>query len=215
MSDVENVIEQALANRPDLRAARAQALESEARIAQARAAMLPSLSVSGVAARSWFNHPSGPSDSYGGALSLHIPAFEGFSRQYDLLTAKAEAEAAGERTRGVEQLVIYEVFASHSDFLTACERTKTSDDLVASAVQSEEVALGRYKEGVGSILDLLSAQRALAVARATQISARLGWFTALAQLARNVGILGLHGENPLAPPGLSPEVTHDEKTLPE
>jgi hypothetical protein len=53
------------------------------------------------------------------------------------------------------------------------------------------------------------------VARAVQISARLGWFTALAQLARNVGILGLHGENPLAPPGLTPEVTHDEETVPD
>lgn len=215
MEDAEKFIEQALANRPDLQAARAQALESAARIAQARSQMLPALALSGVAGRSWFHHTSDSSDSYGGALLLHIPAFEGFSRQYDLMMAQAEAEAAGERTRGVEQAVIYEVFAAHSDFLTACERTKTSDDLVASALQSEEVALGRYKEGVGSILDLLSAQRALAVARAIQISDRLGWFTALARLARNVGILGLHGENPLAPPGLSPEVTHDEKTVPE
>lgn len=209
VEDVEKLIGQALASRPDLQAARALVKESSAKISQARSEMLPSLALSGSVGRSGFQHIPGSLDSYTGSLLLHIPVFTGFSQQYDLMKAKAETEAAGERARGVEQAVIYQVFAAHSDFLTATARTKTADDLVASASQSEEVALGRYKEGVGSILDLLSAQRALAVSRATQISARLGWFTALAQLAHNVGILGLHGENPLAPPGLSPEVQHD------
>ncbi len=68
------------------------------------------------------------------------------------------------------------------------------------------MALGRYREGVGDILDLLSAQRALATARAQRINARLGWFTSLAQLARDAGVLGLHGANPLAPDNLHPEV---------
>jgi outer membrane protein TolC len=68
------------------------------------------------------------------------------------------------------------------------------------------VALGRYREGTGDILDLLLAQRTLAVARAQQINARLAWFTALARLARNAGVLGLHGDNPLAPANLHPEV---------
>jgi outer membrane protein TolC len=207
--DVELLIKQALESRPDLMAARAVVQESAAKVTQARSKMLPSLSASGFAGRTWKNDVPGSFESYGGALLLHIPVFTGFSQQYDLLKARAEAEAAGERARGIEQAVIYQVFSSHSDFLTATERSKTADDLMASARQSEEVALGRYQEGVGTILDLLSAQRALAVARAAQIGARLGWFTALAQLAHDAGILGLHGENPLAPKGLSPEVMHD------
>jgi outer membrane protein TolC len=48
-------------------------------------------------------------------------------------------------------------------------------------------------------LDLLSAQETLAYARAEHINARLGWYIALAQLAHDIGILGVHGENPLAP----------------
>ena len=65
--------------------------------------------------------------------------------------------------------------------------------------QSEQVALGRYREGVGSILDLLTAQRSLAQARAQQVNARLSWHIALARLARDIGQLGAHGENPLVP----------------
>jgi outer membrane protein TolC len=138
-------------------------------------------------------------------LLLQIPIFAGFSQQFNLSRAKANAAAQQERTRAFEQSVIFDVFSSQSDFITAGERMKTTDDLIASAAQSEEVTLGRYKEGVGSILDLLSAQKALAMARAEQINARLAWFIALAQLAHDAGVLGLHGDNPLAPASISPE----------
>jgi outer membrane protein TolC len=203
---VDELIDEAMAVRPELQAARAEALASFEKVKQARSRMLPSLSLDAAGGRTWVRDIPGSADSYSAALLLHIPVFNGFSYQYDLMQARADAEASRERARGVEQQVIYQVYASHSDFLTANERVKTAQDLVASAQQSEEVALGRYKEGVGTILDLLSAQQALAQARAQQIGAKLGWFTALSQLAHDVGILGAHGENPLAPKDLAPEV---------
>jgi len=43
----------------------------------------------------------------------------------------------------------------------------------------------------------LTAQAALADARAQAIQARFSWFTALAQLAHDAGILGLDGSSPL------------------
>ena len=55
------------------------------------------------------------------------------------------------------------------------------------AQQSEEVALGRYRAGVGSILDLLAAQTAFANARAQEIRRASRWFLALAQLAHDTG----------------------------
>jgi outer membrane protein len=201
---VDQLIDRALVCRPDLQAYKALALESAANVKLARSRMLPSISATGSVGRTWLRDVPGFSDTYSAALLLQIPIFAGFSRWFDLFGAKAEAEAAQERTRSIEQTVIFQVFSAHSDFLTASERVQTTDDLVASARQSEEVALGRYKEGVGSILDLLSAQQALAMARAEQVNARLGWFIALAQLAHDVGILGSHGENPLEPGALSP-----------
>jgi len=200
---VDKLIVQALASRPDLQAARAQVLESEARVEHARSRMLPSLSAGGSLSRIWLKDVPGFNDTYSLALTLQIPVFTGFSQEYDLIKAKEEADAARERARSFEQTVVFQVFSAHSAFLTANERVKTTDDLVASALESEEVALGRYKEGVGNILDLLSAQRVLANARAVQINARLDWFISLAQLAHDVGILGVHGDNPLAPQTIS------------
>lgn len=201
---VDELIDRALSGRPDLQAARVASLESRARVGQAWSRMLPSLSVSGYAGRTWPRGESDFSESYSGALQVQIPLFTGFSQQFDVSKAGAQAEAEEERARSVEQTVIFQVFSAHSDFLTAGERLKTTDDLVASAQQSEEVALGRYREGVGSILDLLSAQRALAMARAEQVNARLSWFIALTQLAHDVGVLGLDGSNPLVPDAFVP-----------
>jgi len=81
------------------------------------------------------------------------------------------------------------VFSSYHALQTATRRVGTTGVLVASAEQSNEVALARYKAGVGSVLDLLSAQSALASARAQQVLARLEWNTSLAQLAHDSGVL--------------------------
>lgn len=204
--DVEELIARAVASRPDLQAAQARAQAALARADAARSDLLPWLSVSGSAGRTWTGGEDGYRDRGTGSLVLNLPLFGGFSGRHDLARARAEAEAAAERARGLRQQVVYEVFVSHSDFLTATERVRTVGELLASATRSGEVAAGRYREGVGDILDLLSAQRALAEARAQDVSARLGWFIALAQLARDAGVLGLHGDNPLAPGNLHPEV---------
>jgi hypothetical protein len=53
---------------------------------------------------------------------------------------------------------------------------------------------------VGTILDLVTAQSALAGARAQQAQSRWVWASALAQLSHDVGALGPRGETlvPLA-----------------
>jgi outer membrane protein TolC len=131
------------------------------------------------------------------SLGLRIPLFAGFSRIYDQREATALADAAAARTDALGQQVVFEVFRSYHALQTAARRVRTSDDLIASAEQSNEVSLARYKAGVGSVLDLLSAQSALADARAQQVLARLEWNTSLAQLARDSGVLDPRGGSTL------------------
>jgi outer membrane protein TolC len=96
----------------------------------------------------------------------------------------------------MSQQVVFQVFSSYHSLGTATQRVRTTRDLLESAQAAEEVALGRYRAGAGSALDLLSAQSALADARAQEIGARFGWYAALAQLAHDVGVLGPRGEAP-------------------
>ena len=55
--------------------------------------------------------------------------------------------------------------------------------------QSARVALGRYKAGAGNILDVLTAQSALASARQQNVQALYGWYIAKATLAQSMGQL--------------------------
>jgi outer membrane protein TolC len=65
----------------------------------------------------------------------------------------------------------------------------TSTELVASAQESYNVALARYKAGVGTVTDLLNAQSALAGANLQKIQARFRWNLAKATLAKAIGVL--------------------------
>lgn len=193
---VDSIINEAMRNRPDLAAARAQAAAAAAQVRVARSASLPAITLGGNAGRT-YSVPSlysGP--SYGITLGLSIPIFNGFSYQNQVAAARAEAQAASASADVIRQQVITQVFTSYYALQTAGQRVTTADDLLTSATQSEQVAAGRYREGVGSIIDLLTAQAALANARAQQVQSRWQWYTVLAQLAQDSGVLGMHGEIP-------------------
>jgi TolC family type I secretion outer membrane protein len=193
---VDSIINEALQNRPDLAAARAQAAAAYSQVRVARAAELPSLNLSGNGARTFTSPSTFAGPSYSLTLGLSIPIFNGFSHQYDVAAARAQANAVSAQADQTRQQVVTEVFVSYYALQTAQQRVTTADDLLASAEQSVQVAAGRYKEGVGSIIDLLTAQSALANARAQQVQSRWQWYTSLAQLARDAGVLGVHGDTP-------------------
>jgi TolC family type I secretion outer membrane protein len=196
-ASVDSLIDLAVQRRPDLAAARADALAASAQVRAARGALLPSLALTGNVGHISTIPSSLGGNTYGIGLGVQIPLFSGFSRQYDVLAARAQADVAAARADQVRQTVVNEVFTSYYALQTASQRVATADALLTSAQQSADVASGRYREGVGSIIDLLTAESALADARAQQVQARWQWETALAQLSHDVGILGLHGETPL------------------
>lgn len=206
---VDSLIEVALRDRPDLAAARADYDAARARIGIARGQRLPSLTASGTGALNYRSGQSGGSRSYNLSLGIRIPIFNGFVWEYNQQQAEAQAEAALARAEGEAQQVIFQVFQSYYTFRTATSRVGTADDLLASATQSAEAARGRYQGGVGSLLELLTAENALAAARAQRIQARLGWQAALVQLARDAGLLDLRGGSPLrlVPISASPDST--------
>ena len=193
---VDSVINDALRNRPDLAAARAQAAAAVAQVRVARSAELPALTFGSNVGRTYSVPPLFSGPSYGVSVGISIPTFNGFSRQYDVAAARSRADAIAALADQTRQNVITQVFVSYYTFHTAEQRVATADDLLASAQQSAEVAAGRYREGVGGILDLLTAQSALANARAQQVQSRWQWYTSLVQLARDAGVLGARGETP-------------------
>ena len=77
--------------------------------------------------------------------------------------------------------------SAYQNLRTANESIRAATVLVSSADESSRVALGRYKAGVGNIIDTINAQSALASARQQQIQANLNWNIARATLAQSMG----------------------------
>lgn len=194
---VDALISRAVDARPDLAAARADYEASRSQISVARASRLPSVQLDGNLGRIYTTTLPQGGNNYVVSLGLRIPIFAGFSRIYDQREATALADAAQARANALGQQVVFQVFSSYHSLQTAARRVATTRDLIASAEQSNEVALARYRAGVGSVLDLLSAQSALADARAQQVLARLEWNTSLAQLAHDAGVLDPRGGSSL------------------
>jgi outer membrane protein TolC len=106
-----------------------------------------------------------------------------------VIKAQEEAQVQKEVFNTLEQRIIFQVWSSYFNLKTAAQRVKTSQNLLGSALQSYDVALGRYKEGVGGFLDLLAAQSTLENARAQRVEAMADWYISLANLARDTGTL--------------------------
>jgi outer membrane protein len=203
-TSVDSLIEYAVRMRPDLASARAQAAAATAQLRVARAAGLPALTMGATSGYTGSNVPTFSGRTYALTFGVQLPLFTGFSREYDVRASADQLEAANARAAVTRQQIVFQFFSAYYGLQTATQRVRTSADLLASATESESVARGRYREGVGTFVDLLIAQTALANARAQEVQARWEWRTALAQLAHDVGVLGIHGE-PLSPiaPGAS------------
>lgn len=199
--NVRELIEEAKQARPDLAAAEAQVKPAEAGIRTAKAGGMPSLSLVG-------NYAYSDSSIYGGIQSwtvgvqVSLPLFTGFANTYQIRSAEEQAAVQQANRDKLNQSVALDVWRAYHDLRTARETFRSGTDLLASATQSEKVAMGRYKAGAGNVLDLLSAQASLASARFQQVQARYNWHIGKARLAQALGQLDLAeaGTATAAPP---------------
>jgi outer membrane protein len=175
--------------RPDLAAAEAQVRAAQANIDVTHAAGMPSIALN--AGNSYSDSgPMGTTRGTGIGVTFSMPLFSGFNTAYRVRGAEAQREAKVAQRDQLAKQVSLDVWRSYFALTTSIESVRASADLVASASASERVATGRYKAGVGGILDLLNAQSALASARQQNIQALYNWRIAMAALAQAMGQLG-------------------------
>jgi len=186
---VESLMTRAVNERPDLAAARAEVERARQRVQVVRSEGLPSVGVGASVGNVFTNNLNRRSTPYSAGISLRVPLFTGFRNTYDIRAAQIETQLAAENARNVEQQVGLQVWTSYYALQTAMQRVATSRDLLRDARESVDVASGRYKAGIGNILDLLTAQAALENARAEEVQARTDWFLSVAQLAHDTGTL--------------------------
>ncbi len=201
---VDTLVERAVRSRPDLAAFRAQARQAKAEVGIVRGQGLPSLTFGATGFRTSYDVPRLNQSVLTATLGISIPILN-VPNWFNIKQASELAKASAANVDYERDVVVNQVFTSYYNLGTATSRVKTSDDLLASAQASYDLALGQYKAGVGSILTVLTAQAALDSARSQEASARWIWYSSLAQLSHDVGIIGVHGEANLS---LSADSSH-------
>ena len=194
MLEAANLLAELLAEaqrqRPDLHALQAAAASARAEAERARAARWPSLSLAASSGRSFFLEDDRvPSTSYSVGVNLSVPLFDG-----GRLAAEARAaERDAGRLQAEMETQRSQVARAVTDAYHDVRHAQAQRDGVAvqfdSASESARAAEARYTAGMGSLLELLTAQAALARAQQSAAQADSEWLAAFSRLNHALGRL--------------------------
>lgn len=192
LPDWQNGRDRALSTLPEIRAAFQTSESLRFAIKQAEASYLPSVTASGTAGL--FDTGSWPNrQEWSGGLSLVIPVFTGFARKYQVLQAK-EAWKGSEMTLQNTKLTSEQAaYDARIQLATALQSVEAARALVKSAQENSDVADGQYKNGLGSMTNVVDAEASLSSAKYQLVSARFAVLTALATWNRTTGLDLLEG----------------------
>jgi outer membrane protein len=191
---VEQAIDRAFEQRPDLLQQVAEIRSANARVKEARAAFYPALTVNAAPSEQLLYgtqqfFPWVHAASAFGALSVNLSwtVFDGGARRNRLRQAQAGVRAAEAQANVTRDQLANEVWAAYSDLNTSFRQHQAATALLKAADQSYAAALESYKYGVRSLLDVTAAQQTLAQARSTDVLARTQVLGGLADLAFQTG----------------------------
>ena len=179
---MEVLLEKAKASRPDLIAAEARALAARATAKAVAKAGLPSLEFIANYGQINFTNGRPEQDTYQFGFNLRIPIFNGFRDTYNVRRAEALAAQAESARDQLLDLTELDVWQAYFDLQTSASSVSSTANLVKSASESAAASAARYKAGVGSLLDFITAQLDDTNARVQQIQSYLDWYSALARL---------------------------------
>jgi len=184
---------QVLVRRPDVLAAEQRLLAANANIGAARAAFFPRIALTasaGTASREIDGLFKSGSDAWSFTPSISLPIFDygRNSSNLDLATVRKNIAVADyERT-------VQQAFREVADLLVArdqlAEQLKAVEAQERSQQRAADIAQARYRQGVGSFLEVLDAQRQLFTVQQSLIQVRRTMWSAAAQLYKALG-----GEN--------------------
>ena len=193
---VDELIAATVRQRPDLAAKVAGLRASEARVALAKAAWYPTVNMTANYGQliwrytfdgppsTWANQPQ-----YSALITLQWDLFTGLKRLNDVRAAEAEDEATRAGVRSAEIGAIAQMWRAYYEFQSSLKKYSYGQALVAAAKEAYEANSETYRQGLSTIIELLTAQRDLANARYTLIQSRADLLTSYAAVTYAAGAM--------------------------
>ena len=202
----EKFVDRALAQRPDLLARVASIRAREADVRKAKSEFYPRISVSGnvgqnigrfavqgIPGWSSVNEPT-----YGAAISIEVPLYDGGLRSDRVAIAESQRRVAEEEFDLARDKVVRDVIKAYDDLKLALRKREAAASLLLAAENSYGAAVDSYRSGVATFLDVSSAQAGLTRARVADAQTHAGVLSAAAALAFSTGDIA--PDNPIASP---------------
>jgi outer membrane protein len=193
-ADAEPLVVEAFAHRPELAGLRLEK-ESNERFARAEHDLKrPTVSLTAVAGMlPYINTSSLNSNVAQGytaaAVNVQIPVFNGHLFTARATAAEYDIQASDQRIREVQDRIARDVRVAWGRTQTAHEAITATDRLLQQANSSLDLAQGRYKLGLSSIVELSQAQLAQTQAQVQNLSAKYEYQEAYAGLQYTLGLL--------------------------
>jgi outer membrane protein len=183
------LILQALQSRPDLSSAR---FSHDAAVRYARAERdlwMPTVSAAGAAGLTPV-HQASLADRYAAAgINVNIPIFNGFLFSARHQEANLRAQAADQGMRDLADRISRDVRTAWLNAGTAYQRLDVTAQFLHQATLALDLAQGRYKLGLSSIVELSQAQLNLTQAQIDDTSAKYDFQIQSAALSYQIGQL--------------------------
>jgi outer membrane protein len=105
-------------------------------------------------------------------LGIHWRIFDGGARKNELLIAESKHREAEDELTTKDDEATREVWSAYIAFRTALRKHEAAVALLESANASYSASLDAYQFGVKNLVDVLTAEKQLALARLSSVSAR-------------------------------------------
>ncbi len=163
----------------------------------ARRNYLPSIGA--MASATWTDYtddtiPGAPAYRYMGGIGLSWDIFEGFTRQYEIISVNAQKRAQAQKLKETEISIISDVWTNYYYYTSALKQVESTKVAVEANLEAFEAVKVGYENGVNSLNDFLTAQSNLATARQQEVSAKALLSSSVAKLAHATGALLINTE---------------------
>jgi outer membrane protein len=186
--DVDKIIQEALDNRPDLKALQFQENAAEHLATAEERLQLPDVTALGAAGLTPVGSSRLATNAYGAVgVNVHIPVFNGFLFTARASEAKLRARAAQESVRDLRDRVARDVRQAWLNVNSAFERENVAAQLLQQATLSLNLAQARYNLGLGSIVELSQAQLQQTQAEIGTVTAKYQYDLSLSALTYQLG----------------------------
>ena len=193
---VDQAIDRALMQRPDLIARLAAVRAKEAEVRKARADYWPKFAIRSAVAGNIgeLKVDNSPYQSvadlqYDAGFRLEWTLFDGFERRNQVRLAESQQHEANDELEHAKDAAVREVWKAYNDTKVALAKQQAAAALLTASEKAWDATLDSYKHGLATFPDIRESQRDLARARTLDQAARAEVWTQAAAFAFSTGDL--------------------------